>query len=140
MAIAAPSLADTPPPVALWRKIALGVVAAVTLVLAILGALLPGLPATPFLLITSYCLLRTSPRLHGRLLRSPLLGPLLSDWQRHRGIRREVKVKSVAIVCLVLGLTLWISPLVPLAKLGVLALGLVGIGIVLRLPEITPQG
>lgn len=116
-----------------WRRGVFLAGAAVTFALAVVGALLPGIPTTPFLLLTSYCLVNSSPALHRRLLRSPVLGELLSDWQRHRGIRRAVKIQALAFIAIVLGLTLWFSPLGTVSKLGVLMLASVGIVVVARL-------
>ena len=64
-------------------------------VLAVLGVFLPVLPTTPFLLLTSWCLVRSSPALHARLRRSPLFGPLLADWERHHGVRLYVKISAL---------------------------------------------
>ena len=49
-------------------------------VLAMAGVILPGLPTTPFLLLTSYFLVRSYPRLNERLIKSKLFGPILVDW------------------------------------------------------------
>ncbi|QDU18233.1 YbaN family protein [Urbifossiella limnaea] len=70
--------------------------------LAYLGALLPGLPTTPWVLLASWCFARSSPRLQAWLRRSPVFGALLRDWDEHRGIRRRGKrVAAVLIVCVV---------------------------------------
>jgi uncharacterized protein len=104
-------------------------------VLAVLGAILPGLPTTPFLLLTSYFLVRTSPRLNDALLRSRFFGPILHDWQRHRGVRPHVKVQAVLLVAAMLALTLFFSTLSSTLKGLVLVLALIGILVILRLPE-----
>lgn len=59
--------------------------------LGTLGVFLPLLPTTPFLLLAAACFARSSPRLHGWLQASPLLGPLLLDWERHGAIAPRAK-------------------------------------------------
>jgi uncharacterized membrane protein YbaN (DUF454 family) len=106
-------------------------------VLGLLGAILPGLPATPFLLLTSYFLVRTSPRLNRALLRSRLFGAILRDWQRHQGIRRGVKRKAILIVLAAVAATLYFSELSAGWKWGIAAAAVVGLAVVLRLPVLT---
>ena len=110
--------------------------AGVFFLLGALGAILPGLPATPFLLLTSYFLLKSWPRANRALLRSRLFGGVLRDWQEHRGIRRHVKVKSAALVVLVLAGSIYLVDYsLPMLALVVLS-ALVGMVIVLKLPEV----
>lgn len=66
--------------------------------LAYLGALLPGLPTTPWVMLASWCFARSSPRLQAWLRRSPIFGALLRDWDEHRGIRRRVKVVAAVLI------------------------------------------
>jgi hypothetical protein len=66
--------------------------------MAYLGAILPGLPTTPWVLLASACFARSSPRLQRWLRRSPVFGTLLRDWDEHRGIRRPVKWVAVCLV------------------------------------------
>lgn len=111
--------------------------------LGALGAILPALPATPFLLITSYFLVRTSPRLHRRLLRSRLVGPLLADWDRHRGVRTHVKWQAAAIVVIAIACTFAFADLSPTAKTIVGVLAAIGLTVIYALPsvrEIEPEG
>jgi len=107
--------------------------AALFMALATAGVFLPVLPTTPFLLLASWCLLRCSPRLHARLLASPLFGPLLLDWERHRGVRLHVKVSALAVLCLVVGFGLASDSLSLPLKLILAALASIGATVILRL-------
>ena len=102
--------------------------------LGVLGAILPGLPATPFLLLTSYFLLRTSPKLHSRLLRSRLFGPILNDWQVNGGLRQHIKLKAIGCVAIAVSLTIAFSPLSLWPKILVGLLACVGISVIVKLP------
>lgn len=83
--------------------------AALFFVLAVAGVVLPGFPATPFLLLCSYCLVRSSPALNERLLRSKIFGPILRDWQEHHGIRRHIKLKATFVVAASVALTIYLG-------------------------------
>ena len=66
--------------------------------MAYLGAILPGLPTTPWVLLASYFFSRSSPRLERWLKRSPFFGTIIHDWEKHRGIRRPVKILASCIM------------------------------------------
>jgi uncharacterized membrane protein YbaN (DUF454 family) len=57
-------------------------------------------------LLASYCFARSSPRLERWLKRSPFFGRLIHDWERHRGVRRPVKVFAVLLVVTVVTLSI----------------------------------
>lgn len=98
---------------------------------AVLGAILPVLPTTPWVLLAGYCFSRSSPRLHRWLRGSPYFGHLLRDWEAHRGIRPRVKLFAVAMVVTVIGLTSIFSGAPIWAKWSAAGLGSVGIGVIL---------
>ena len=102
----------------------------------ILGVLLPGLPTTPFLLLTSYLLVRSWPRLNETLLRSRLFGPILCDWQQHGGIRPDVKCRSIAAVVMLVSATFYFSPLTRPLLFLVGGLAMIGVLVILRLPSV----
>ncbi len=79
-------------------RIFLIVVGILSVFLAILGILLPGLPATPFLLLASYAFARSSERLHYWLINHRVFGPILSDFIDKRGIRFNIKIFSLLLM------------------------------------------
>jgi uncharacterized membrane protein YbaN (DUF454 family) len=76
------------------------------------GAVLPLLPATPFLLLAAFAFARSSPRLHAWLLAHAHFGPLIDDWRRHRAIARRTKIVALATIAatLLLSVALQIPP------------------------------
>jgi uncharacterized protein len=52
--------------------------------LGLIGAVVPLLPTTIFLILAAGCFARSSPRLEARILNHPQFGPLVQDW-RDRG-------------------------------------------------------
>jgi uncharacterized membrane protein YbaN (DUF454 family) len=59
--------------------------------LAVLGAILPLMPTTVFLLIAAWAFGRASPALQEKLRNSPRFGHLIRDWEEHRAIRPSAK-------------------------------------------------
>jgi len=68
--------------------------------LAILGAILPILPTTVFLLMATACFAKSSPRMQRKLLNNKTFGPLIHEWQQHRSIPR--KAKRIALLTIIL--------------------------------------
>ena len=65
------------------------------LVLAVLGAVLPLLPTTPFLLVAAYAFAKSSPAWHDWLVEHPRFGPAIRDWRDERAISRRAKTWAV---------------------------------------------
>lgn len=63
----------------------------VCIALALIGALLPGLPTTIFVLVAAWSASRCSPRLRGWLEQHRLLGPCLHNWEQGGFIDRRTK-------------------------------------------------
>ncbi|MBS1960853.1 MAG: DUF454 family protein [Bdellovibrionales bacterium] len=73
-------------------------VGCVSLALGILGAFLPLLPTTPFVLLSAACFVRSSEKAHAWIRRQPLLGKALADWERNRAISPRTKIVAVALI------------------------------------------
>ena len=66
--------------------------------LGALGAVLPGLPTTPFLILAASCYVRSSPRLYRKLLASRRFGPLIREFRAGRGIPRRARTLALAMM------------------------------------------
>ncbi|MCD1266611.1 DUF454 domain-containing protein [Shinella sp. AETb1-6] len=66
--------------------------------LGIVGAFLPLLPTTPFLLVAVWCFSRSSPRLEQWLLNHRTLGPPLTNWRREGAISARAKTMAVSLI------------------------------------------
>lgn len=71
--------------------------------LGAVGAVLPLLPTTPFLLVAAACFARSSPRLYRALLASRAFGPLIRHWRAAGAIPRRAKIVAVAMIAAVGG-------------------------------------
>ena len=101
--------------------------------LAILGILLPLLPATPFLLLSAWFFARSSEEWHQRLLANEVSGPMIRNWEQRRCM--TLRTKLVAIVSMLGAGGASILFAVDAAWLKALGVALLGIGgfVVLRI-------
>ena len=84
--------------IALGMKILLMILGSVALALGIIGAFLPLLPTTPFLLLAAALYFRSSPRLYEWLLSHPHLGEYIRNFRENKAIPLRVKIVSVTLV------------------------------------------
>lgn len=68
----------------------------VCIALAVIGAILPLLPTTVFVILAAYCFARSSPRLEARLLEHPTFGPHIVRWRERGAISRKGKNAAAA--------------------------------------------
>jgi uncharacterized membrane protein YbaN (DUF454 family) len=64
----------------------------------IVGAFLPVLPTTPFLLLAIWCFSRSNPRLEAWLLNHPTYGPSLRGWREHGIVPRRAKISAAVLM------------------------------------------
>jgi len=80
--------------------------------LGAVGAVLPVMPTTPFLLVALWAAARSSPRLRFRLYRHPRYGRALRAWQRHGAVSARAKLAACLLMAASL-LVLWLSGAAP---------------------------
>lgn len=74
----------------------------VFLILGIVGAFLPVLPTTPFLLLAAFFYSKSSPRLMHWLREHKVFGPPLKDWQQSGVIGLKAKWIATIMVSMVM--------------------------------------
>jgi len=108
-----------------WLLLAAG---SVSTILALLGAFLPVLPTTPFLLVASACFARSSPAFHRRLLANRAFGPYLVQWDHDHTIPASAKRKAYGLLALSFPLSillldvLWLRITLAVIGMGLIAL------------------
>ena len=68
------------------------------LALGVIGAFLPVMPTTVFVIGAAACYARGSGRLHGWLLANRWFGPPIHDWQEHRAMTVKSKVVAIGMI------------------------------------------
>lgn len=74
--------------------------------LGALGAVLPGLPTTIFLILASYCFTRSCPWLEERLLRTRLFAPYMAWIDGRQPMPRRAKAAAIASVWIAVSISL----------------------------------
>ena len=62
-----------------------------SLVLAVLGAVLPLLPTVPFVILAAFFFAKGNPQLEERLVKHPIFGPHIMAWREKRAISSKGK-------------------------------------------------
>ena len=97
-----------------------------SLVLAILGIIVPGLPVTPLALLSAFLYAKSSPRLYNWLLNNKILGPRIKNYQRRKGITRRGKVGVLAFMSIMVLFSSFIIMGPGTLRWVILSLGLIG--------------
>lgn len=80
------------------RKTLYIIIGVISIILGIVGIFVPGLPTTPFLLLSSWLFYKSSKKLHDRLHRSRWLGEYIRRYESKQGV--SVLSKLISIVCM----------------------------------------
>lgn len=99
----------------------------ISFVIGIIGAFLPILPTTPFLILSAYLFSKSSPRFHAWILNLPIAGDGIRDWQHNRVIRPRAKILCGLMIILSLTVIFLNTKIFLLVKI-VVGLILVSVG------------
>ncbi len=87
------------------KKISYMVIGSISLALGAFGAVLPLLPAVPFLLLAAICFARSSEKLHNWFLGTRLYKKNLESYVAGKGMTRQTKIRIMATVTLIMAVS-----------------------------------
>jgi len=98
----------------------------ISLGLGIIGIVVPGLPTTPFLILSAGLYLRSSEKLYKKLLSSKWIGSYIKKYQTNKGLTKGGKIGAIVTMWSMIAISclLFITSLP--VKTGVLIAGLIG--------------
>lgn len=70
----------------------------ISLFLGLIGIVVPGLPTTPFLLLTAWLYLKGSKKLHTKLLANKYLGKYIENFEKNKGVKLKTKIWAIAMM------------------------------------------
>jgi len=88
--------------------------------LGFIGAFLPVMPTTVFLLLAAYFFARSSPRFYNWIMNHKVFGPFIRDWRAGLGIPLRAKILAVSMIVLTIGYSATVVPILWLKILLVL--------------------
>lgn len=100
-----------PQPKPTWRTWAWRVLGIAFATTGFVGAFVPGLPTTPFLLLAAACYTRGDPAARARLIAHPRFGPALKAWFDHGVVSRRAKVLAIVMMIASASFGIWIGGL-----------------------------
>jgi len=101
--------------------------------LAVLGAILPVLPTTCFVLAAAACFARSSDRFYQWLVNSRMFGNIIRNWEATRSMPKKAKVMAISAILISGAVSAVIVPSIAI-KILVVALLLIPIAIILAIP------
>ena len=104
-----------------------------SLALGFVGAVLPLLPTTCFVLLAASCYAKGSDRFYRRLMAHRVFGSMIRDWQEHRAMSGGAKRWAVACVIASIGLSIALLDVVG-ARVFLVVIGAALVGFLLRIP------
>lgn len=96
------------------------------LFLGILGIFVPGLPTTPFLLLTAGLYARSSDRLSRWLVQNQFVGVYITEWRRTRGLTLRSKIKSIVLMWMMISISVIFMTEALWVRILIIVFGLIG--------------
>ncbi|MBN2813441.1 MAG: YbaN family protein [Bacteroidales bacterium] len=102
------------------------VLGTISLGIGITGIFIPGLPTTPFVLLTAGLYARGSDRLYRQLVASKHVGPYIRQFQHDKGLSRKTKIYSISLMWLMILISALFFLGNPLSRIILAVVGIIG--------------
>ena len=94
--------------------------------LGAIGAVVPGMPTTVFLVLAAACFIRSSQRLYDWLISNKTFGPYLKDYREGKGIPLRAKVLALSMIVIFVSFAVFYAIEATQIKVLVGLIGLIG--------------
>ena len=115
-------------------KIAYKIAGVLSLLIGVIGAFVPLLPTTCFVLLSAWCFAKSSPILHQKMRQSPYFGDIIQSWEENKVIPENARKIAIASMLISGGISLVLLPSFSM-KLALLTLLIIGILTIERFRE-----
>jgi len=109
------------------------------ILLGAIGAVLPLLPTTPFLILALSCFAESSPRFHRMLLANKWFGPPLMQWEKSKTIRPKIKTRVMLLIIATFSISIYVLSGRINLQIMLVCFCLILLGFVWRLKESEPK-
>ncbi|HCT29402.1 MAG TPA: DUF454 domain-containing protein [Bacteroidales bacterium] len=97
-----------------------------SLFIGVIGVFIPGLPTTPFLLLTAILYTKSSNRLYNMVIENKYIGAYIIRYRANRGMKKKEKIFSISLMWLMIALSCTLFIDATMIRLVVILLGLIG--------------
>ena len=94
--------------------------------LGAIGAVVPGMPTTVFLVLAAACFIKSSQRLYDWLINNKTFGPYLKDYREGKGIPFRAKIVALTMIVMFVSFAVFYAIEVKPIKILVGFIGLIG--------------
>ena len=94
--------------------------------LGAIGAVIPGMPTTVFLVLAAACFIRSSQKLYDWLIANKTFGPYLKDYREGKGIPLRAKIVALVMIVIFVSFAVFFAIEVKPIKILVGLIGLIG--------------
>ena len=94
--------------------------------LGAVGAVIPGMPTTVFLVLAAACFIRSSQKLYDWLITNKTFGPYLKDYREGKGIPLRIKIVALIMIVVFVSYAVFFAIEVKPIKILVGLIGLIG--------------
>lgn len=116
-----------------WRKTNLSMLkiflitlGTISLSIGVLGVFIPGLPTTPFLLITASLYIHSSNSLYSKLINNKVLGVYIRNYSINKGLTKRTKIYSLLLMWIMISISIIFVLQDFYQKILIITIGLIG--------------
>jgi uncharacterized membrane protein YbaN (DUF454 family) len=99
------------------KKMVYIVIGAIGLALGAIGAVVPMMPAFPFLLLAAFCFARSNEKIYNWFINTKLYKDNLEDYVAGRGMTKKAKIRLMITVTILMSIGFIMMDAVPLGRI-----------------------